>query len=240
MSRASADLPRRVAVVTGATGNLGSAVVRALAERGAHVAMPVRDAAKGDALRSSLAAEAQARVMSLPVDPLDPADMDRAVERVLREWGRLDILVSCAGRFAVGPATDLALARELWRANVEVAAVAAGACLRPMRARGYGRIVCVSAASAQKGGKNGAAYAMTKAALLRWAESLAAEVKAEGITVNAVLPSTIDDPANRAAMPKADPRTWASPEEVTAAILFLASADASGITGAALPVTGRT
>ncbi|HET8568039.1 MAG TPA: SDR family NAD(P)-dependent oxidoreductase [Candidatus Limnocylindria bacterium] len=240
MSRSDADLARRAALVTGATGNLGRAVVRMLAARGAHVAMPVRDAAKAEAVRASLAEEDRARVLSGVVDPLAQPDMDAFVDRVLREWGRVDILVSCAGRFALGPATDLALARDLWRANVEVAAVAAAACLRPMRARGYGRIVCVSAASAQKGSRNGAAYAMTKAALLRWAESLAAEVKGEGITVNAVLPSTIDDPANRAAMPRTDPRVWASPDEVTAAILFLCSLEASGITGAAVPVAGRT
>jgi NAD(P)-dependent dehydrogenase (short-subunit alcohol dehydrogenase family) len=108
-----------------------------------------------------------------------------------------------------------------------------------MRARGHGRIVSVAANAALRGGKNAAGFAMSKSAIVRWTESLAAEVKAEGITVNCVLPGTIDHPANRVAMPKADPATWASPAEVAATILFLSSDEASGVTGAAIPITAR-
>jgi NAD(P)-dependent dehydrogenase (short-subunit alcohol dehydrogenase family) len=81
---------------------------------------------------------------------------------------------------------------------------------------------------------------MSKAAVVRWTEALAAETKDQGITVNAILPATIDHPANRVSMPKADPKTWVQPEEAAALILFLTSAEASGITGAAIPITGRT
>jgi NAD(P)-dependent dehydrogenase (short-subunit alcohol dehydrogenase family) len=109
-----------------------------------------------------------------------------------------------------------------------------------MRARGYGRIVSVSAISALKGARNSAAYAMSKGALLRWTEALAAEVKGEGITVNAIMPTTIDHPVNRAQMPKADPTLWPAPEEVANVILFLSSRDASGVNGAAIPITART
>jgi len=108
-----------------------------------------------------------------------------------------------------------------------------------MRARGRGRIVSVAASAALRGGKNAAGFAMSKSAIVRWTESLAAQVKAEGITVNCVLPGTIDHPTNRAAMPKADPATWATPAEVAATILFLSSDEASGVTGAAIPVTAR-
>jgi NAD(P)-dependent dehydrogenase (short-subunit alcohol dehydrogenase family) len=228
----------RAALVTGSTGNLGRVVVRSLLDRGAHVALAVRDEAKGEALRADLGADD--RVLVGALDLTDRSAFEALVEKVMRAWGRLDILANLAGGFATGPATDLAGLRALWDQNVATAVTAAGACLRPMRARGYGRIVSVGAIAGLKGGRNAAGYAMAKGALVRWTESLAAEVKGEGITVNCVLPSTIDNPANRAAMPKADPTTWASPAEVAATILFLCSEEASGITGAAIPITART
>ncbi|HEV8671961.1 MAG TPA: SDR family NAD(P)-dependent oxidoreductase [Candidatus Limnocylindria bacterium] len=237
-------LSSHVAVVTGVTGNLGPAVLRAYLTRGTHVAAAVRDAAKGEALRVALADVAgdadDPRLLVIEADPADASAMDALVERVLRAWGRIDILNNLAGIFKGGPALDAGRMRELWDTNVLTAVTAAAACLRPMRARGYGRVVSVSALTALKGGRNNAAYAMSKGALVRWTESLAAEMKGEGITVNAVLPTTIDHPANRAQMPKADPTLWPSPEEVANVILFLSSREASGVNGAAIPITART
>jgi NAD(P)-dependent dehydrogenase (short-subunit alcohol dehydrogenase family) len=238
------DLSSHAAVITGATGNLGAAVLRAYLTRGTHVAAVVRDAAKGAALRTALGDvagdDADPRLLVIEADPADANAMDGLVETVLRAWGRIDILNNLAGTFKGGPALDTGLMRELWESNVLTAVTAGAACLRPMRARGYGRVVSVSALGAQKGGRNNAAYAMSKSALIRWTESLAAEVKAEGITVNAVLPTTIDHPLNRANMPKADPKLWPSPEEVANVILFLSSREASGVNGAAIPITART
>jgi NAD(P)-dependent dehydrogenase (short-subunit alcohol dehydrogenase family) len=238
------DLSSHAAVVTGATGNLGAAVLRAYLTRGTHVAAAVRDGAKGEALRATLADVAGSaddpRLLVIEAEPADAASMDALVERVLRAWGRIDILNNLAGLFKGGSALDTGLMRELWETNVLTAVTTSAACLRPMRARGYGRIVSVSAVGALKGGKNSAAYAMSKSALVRWTESLAAEVKGEGITVNAVMPTTIDHPVNRAQMPKADPRLWPSPEEVANVILFLSSREASGVNGAAVPITART
>jgi NAD(P)-dependent dehydrogenase (short-subunit alcohol dehydrogenase family) len=238
------DLSSRAAVVTGATGNLGPAVLRAYLTRGTHVAAAVRDAAKGEALRAALVDVAgdddDPRLLMIEADPADASAMEALVERVLRAWGRLDILNNLAGTFKGGSAVDADLMRELWDTNVLTAVIAGAACLRPMRARGYGRIVSVSAIGALKGARNNAAYAMSKSALVRWTESLAAEVKGEGITVNAVLPTTIDHPVNRSQMPKADPKLWATPEEVANVILFLSSRDASGVNGAAVPITART
>ena len=94
--------------------------------------------------------------------------------------------------------------------------------------------------AALKARKNGAGYSMAKGALVRWTEALAEELKTEGITANCVLPSTIDHPTNRANIPKADPKTWVTPEEMAAIIVFLCSPEASGITGTAIPVTART
>ena len=238
------DLSSHAAVITGATGNLGAAVVRAYLTRGTHVAAAVRDVAKGEALKSSLGDIAGSpddpRLLLIEADPADAASMEALVERVLRAWGRLDILNNLAGLFKSGSALDADLMRELWDSNVLTAVTSGAACLRPMRARGYGRIVSVSAIGALKGARNNAAYAMSKGALVRWTESLAAEVKGEGVTVNAVMPTTIDHPVNRAQMPKADPRLWPSPEEVANVILFLSSREASGVNGAAIPITART
>ena len=237
------DISSHAAVITGATGNLGAAVVRAYLTRGTHVAAAVRDAAKGEALRAALAdvagGESDERLLLIEADPADAAAMDSLVERVLRAWGRIDILNNLAGLFTGGSAVDTRLMRELWDANVLTAVTAGAACLRPMRARGYGRIVSVSALGALKGGRNNAAYAMSKGALIRWTEALAAEVKGEGITVNAVMPTTIDHPVNRAQMPKADPKLWPSPDEVANVILFLSSRESSGVNGAAIPITAR-
>ena len=238
------DLSTHAAVVTGATGNLGPAVVRAYLTRGTHVAVAVRDTAKGEALRVALTDVAgdadDERLLVIEADPSDEAAMEALVERVLRAWGRIDILNNLAGLFKGGSALDTRLMRELWETNVLTAVNATAACLRPMRARGYGRIVSVSAITGLKAGRNNAAYAMSKGALVRWTESLAAEVKGEGITVNAVLPTTMDHPVNRAQMPKADPKLWPSPEEVASVILFLSSRDASGVNGAGVPITART
>lgn len=219
-------------------------MLRAYLTRGTHVAAAVRDPAKGEALRAALADVAgdsdDPRLLVIKADPSDASAMEALVERVLRAWGRIDILNNLAGLFRGGSALDARLMRELWDTNVLTAVTAAAACLQPMRARGYGRIVSVSAVGALKGAKNNAAYSMSKSALIRWTESLAAEVKTEGITVNAVLPTTIDHPANRASMPKADPTLWPSPDEVANVILFLSSRDASGVNGATVPITART
>ncbi|HTJ61751.1 MAG TPA: SDR family NAD(P)-dependent oxidoreductase [Candidatus Saccharimonadales bacterium] len=237
------DFERRSVVVTGATGNLGHAVVRAYLEAGAHVAIPARDTVKANALRDELGAlagsDGDPKVLIADAELADRGSMDAFVERVLRAWGRLDVLASLAGGFGTGSADDIPKIESLWQQNVATVIVPGAACLVPMRARGYGRIVSVAAGSALKAGRNTAGYAMAKGAVVRWTEALAAETKDQGITANAILPATIDHPVNRAKMPKADPKTWVQPEEAAALILFLTSTEASGITGAAIPITGR-
>jgi NAD(P)-dependent dehydrogenase (short-subunit alcohol dehydrogenase family) len=179
------------------------------------------------------------RLVVIEADPADPAAMERAVEDVMRRWGRLDALANLAGGYGKSAPWDLAAIETSWNTNVRTAVVATSACLRPMRARAYGRIVSVGAYGANKGGKETAGYAMSKSALVRWTESLAAAAKDEGITANVVQPSIIDHPANRLLYPKADHSKWVRPEELAAAILFLTDDVSSAITGAAIPVVGR-
>jgi NAD(P)-dependent dehydrogenase (short-subunit alcohol dehydrogenase family) len=240
------DLSKRAVILTGATGNIGPAVLRAYLEQGAHVAVPVRDLEKGHALVAKLGELAgepgDPRVIVEPADPGDRAAMDAFVERVLRAWGRVDVIANLVGGYASDDAAsaDLAAYRSSWDQKVATAVTATAACLRPMRARGYGRIVSVASMSALKGEKGAAGYAMANAALVRWTESLAEEIKREGITANCVLPRIIDTPDNRAAMPKADPSHWATASEIAAVIVFLSSDESSGVTGAAIPVVART
>jgi NAD(P)-dependent dehydrogenase (short-subunit alcohol dehydrogenase family) len=123
--------------------------------------------------------------------------------------------------------------------NVETAANATRAAIPALRASGSGRIVNVGANGAVKAGAGMGAYAASKAGVHKLTEALAEELKADGVTVNAVLPSILDTPANRADMPGADVETWVKPDDLAAVILFLASERARAVTGALLPVTGR-
>jgi NAD(P)-dependent dehydrogenase (short-subunit alcohol dehydrogenase family) len=240
------DLSKRAVVLTGATGSTGPAVLRAYLEQGAHVAIPVRDAAKGSALVSDLGdlagGSADPRVMVGAADPGDRAAMDAFVDQVLRAWGRLDVLANLVGGYATSDAAagDLDAYRASWDQKVATAVTATVVCLRPMRARGYGRIVSVGSMAALKGEKGAAGYAMANAALVRWTESLAEEIKREGITANVVLPRIIDTAQNRAALPKADPTRWATGKEIAAVMVFLSAEESSGVTGAAIPVVART
>jgi len=238
------DLSKRAVVLTGATGNIGPTVLRAYLEQGAHVAIPLRNEAKGAALRDSLgdlAGGPDPRVLMRAADPGDRAAMESFVEQVLRAWGRLDVAANLIGGYASADAAtgDLAAYRTYWDQKVATIVTATTACLRPMRARGYGRVVNVASTAALKGEKGAAGYAMANAALIRWTESLAEETKREGITANCVLPRIIDNAENRAAMPKADPSRWATAAEIAAIIVFLSTDEASGITGAAIPVAAR-
>src|SRR5207245_2246455 len=164
-------------------------------------------------------------VMLLAADPGDRPAMERAVEQVLRAWGRLDVVANLVGGYAASDAAagDLPAYRASWDQKVATAVTATTACLAPMRARGRGRVVSVGSLAALKGEKAAAGYAMANAALVRWTESLAEELKREGVTANCVLPRIIDTPDNRLAMPKADPSRWATPAEIAAPIVFLSS-----------------
>jgi NAD(P)-dependent dehydrogenase (short-subunit alcohol dehydrogenase family) len=163
-----------------------------------------------------------------------------AEDAIVARFGRLDALVNIAGGFRWEPLAEGSLDtwNSLYELNLRTAVAACRAAL-PHLPSERGRIVNIGAAGAQKAGAGMGAYAASKAGVARLTEALAEELKDRGITVNAVLPSIIDTPANRADMPKADFGKWVQPGQLADVIVFLLSAKAQAITGALLPVTGR-
>lgn len=228
---------RRI-VVTGAFGILGAAVAKAAAAGGDRIALLDFAPEPPDGLVADCGPGAF--VLS-GVDLTDPASAHLAVNTAASALGGIDALLNIAGGFSWQTLADgdAETWERLYRLNVATAANACRAALPHLRGSQSGRIVNVGANAALRSGAGMGAYAASKAGVHRLTESLAEELKADGITVNAVLPSILDTPANRADMPKADPALWVSPAELSAVILFLASEAASAVTGALVPVTGR-
>ncbi|MNZ73384.1 3-oxoacyl-[acyl-carrier-protein] reductase FabG [compost metagenome] len=229
------NLKGQVIAVTGAFGNLGLAVAQGAAERGAKVVMI------GRSTGAELPPVLSHALEITGVDLTSFEDAQAAMARIGAEFGRLDALVNVAGGFRWETLADGDLASWdfLYNVNLRTAASASKAALPLLLKSPAGRIVNVGASAAQKAGAGMGAYAASKAGVARLTESLAEELKDRGITVNAVLPSIIDTPQNRADMPNADHSRWVTPEKLAAVILFLLSADASAVTGALIPVIGR-
>jgi NAD(P)-dependent dehydrogenase (short-subunit alcohol dehydrogenase family) len=224
----------KVVVVTGGSGVLGHAVAEAALAAGAYVAILDREQESKIAARDRL-------LVPGGVDLTDFAAVKQAFETVAARFGHIDGLANIAGGFrwqALGDG-DLAGWTEMFHINLLTAATATKAALPYLRAT-QGAIVNVGSAPAKKAGAGMGAYAASKAGVLRLTESLAEEEKNAGVRVNAVLPTIIDTPRNRADMPKADFSRWVKPEEIAKAILFLLSSDATAITGAELLISGRT
>jgi 3-oxoacyl-[acyl-carrier protein] reductase len=222
----------KVVVITGASGALGRVVAEAALARGAKVAGV-------DHVPSQLPATAS-RIEFGGVDLSDPAAAKKAVDAVVAHFGRLDALVNIAGGFAFETVAegDPKTWQRMYALNVLTALNASRSAIPHLATSVAGRIINVGAMGALQAGAGMGAYAASKAGVHRLTEALAAEWKGK-ITVNAVLPSTIDTPANRASMPSADFSKWVTPQELANAILFLASDAASAVTGALLPVSGR-
>lgn len=217
----------RCVIITGAAGALGRAVVQRFAADGARLALLDRDAAALDALYPTAA-------LRLAVDLADAGAVDAALARVVASFGRLDALVHLAGGFEMGEGVA-ALSHASWQRLLEMNAwsfvtLARGAVAQMQRQRS-GHIVAVSAAAAREGAALKGAYIASKSALQRLVEALSQEVRGDGITVNSVAPTTLDTPANRAAMPDADRSAWVPTDSAAAAIAFLASDGAAAVHG---------
>jgi NAD(P)-dependent dehydrogenase (short-subunit alcohol dehydrogenase family) len=227
----------KVVIVTGAAGNVGSAVARLLASRGARVAAV-------DTLSPPLTAVVQSldnptRHLPLPgIDLTDPAACEALVARVSQALGGLHGVATTVGGFAMGKLADTGLAQwdAMFNLNVKTTWNIYRAAVPVLRAGGGGSLVGIGSAAGLRGSGEMAPYSATKSAVMRLTESLAEELRVDRIRVNAVLPTTIDTPQNRSAMPGADTSRWVKPTEVAEAMLFLLSDAASGVSGALLPV----
>ena len=222
----------KVVVVTGASGALGKVVSETALARGAKVA--------GVDYAPSQAPATMNRMELGGVDLSDTAAAKNAIDAVASHFGRLDALINIAGGFAFETVAegDSKTWQRMYALNVLTALNASRSALPHLAASRSARIVNIGAIGGLQAGAGMGAYAASKSGVHRLTEALAAEWKGK-ITVNAVLPSTIDTPANRAAMPNADFSKWVTAEELANVILFLAGDEASAVTGALIPVSGR-
>ena len=221
-------------IVTGGFGALGRAVGQALLAEGAQVALldhaPAQPGLPAGALLCG------------SVDLCAPDATRLCIGEVAQRFGGLDGIVNVAGGFAWQTVEhgDIATWDHMYAINVRTALLASQAALPHLLRRGRGRIVNVGAMAAGRAQQGMGAYAAAKSGVARLTEAMAEEFCKRGITVNAVLPSIIDTPANRAAMPEADASRWVDPAALAQVVLFLLSDASAGVTGALLPVTMPT
>jgi NAD(P)-dependent dehydrogenase (short-subunit alcohol dehydrogenase family) len=218
-------------LVAGGTGFLGTAVVRQLIARGHDVAATW----VVDSERERLASE--------PVELIEADLFDlEATQAAVAAVGDLEAVVNLVGGFADGPRiheTDPAEFDRLMQLNLKPAFLLARAAVPRLIERGGGAYVCVSARTALKPYPGGGAYSVAKASVLALVKALDVEYRGDGVRCNAILPSVIDTPANRAAMPDSDHSKWVKPEEIAKVVCFLVSSDSAPTSGAAVPVYGR-
>jgi NAD(P)-dependent dehydrogenase (short-subunit alcohol dehydrogenase family) len=232
------DSSGKVAVVTGAFGVLGSSVARKFASLGARVALI--DVAPQPS--AELTREFGGR--NLLLGGVDLADFEatrKAMAATSMRFGGIDVLVNVAGGFRWEKLEDgdVETWDQLYSMNLRTAVVSCKAALPAMLERPSGRIINIGAGAATKARAGMGAYTASKAGVQRLTEALSEEFKDRGITVNAILPGTIDTPRNRLDMPDADFSRWVAPEAIAEVIAFLASDAAAAVTGAAIPVSGR-
>jgi NAD(P)-dependent dehydrogenase (short-subunit alcohol dehydrogenase family) len=220
------DMKGKVVLITGGAGALGQTVVPAFVSTGASVIL-------GDRTPVQMPG-----ITALKADFTDHTQVRNLVDEVIRTSGRLDALINLVGGFATGRLveTDVSLWQRMLTMNLTSAFLLSQAVLPFMLQHGQGRIVHVAARAALEPFAGAAAYIVSKAGLIGLIRTLSSELEGSGVTVNAVLPSTIDTPANRRAMPAADPSKWARPDSIAHTLTFLASEAASQINGALIPI----
>jgi NAD(P)-dependent dehydrogenase (short-subunit alcohol dehydrogenase family) len=221
-------LDGKVVIIAGGGGGLGQTVTPIFAKAGARVIVIGRHAAR----------QAPADGIGIDADVTNEPSVARAVRQVLDQAGRLDCLVNLVGSFAPGRLEDTSPAtwNTMLSLNLTAAYLLSRAVIPYLSIQGNGRIMHVAARAAQDPFAGAAAYIVAKSGLLALIRVLALELAGSGVTINGVLPTTIDTPANRHNMPKADPSKWVKPKAIADVLLFLASDEAIGINGALIPL----
>jgi len=220
----------RTVMLTGAAGNLGRAVAGAFGDAN----LVLLDLKRGSLQDSD-------RQMFIAADLLDAKSVQAAVDQAVQRFKRIDVLCNIAGGFRMGSTVHETSDKDwdfMLSVNARTVLNMSRAVVPVMLKGGGGKIVNIGAFAAQKGAAQMGAYIASKSAVIRLTETMAAELREQNINVNCVLPTIIDTPENRAAMPKADPGRWVAPQDLAQVIVFLASDAARAIHGAALPVTG--
>lgn len=232
----------KVVLVAGGTGGLGQSVSLAFLREGADVAVTYRKDAEFAALKDAAASNASA-LEGYRVDITDEAVTNALIADVLSRHGRLDAAVNTIGGYAGGIKLwdlETKVLDAMLNLNLRSGFTLARAVLPAMLKQGYGAMINVAAKAAVDHGAGAAAYAASKAAAVAMMDSLAEDTKGTGVRVNSILPSIIDTPANRKAMPGSDFATWPRPEDIAQVILFLCSDRARTIHGASVPVYGNS
>ena len=241
MNTPTTQLAGKVILITGSVGNLGLATARAC--HGAQAKTILVDRSS-DRLREAYPAfdGSPDHLLAGGVDLTNADSLARMVQSASERFGHIDALVNRVGGYRGGKPVhemDLADWDFLFSVNVRTTLLCCRAVIPLMLKQGRGKIVNVASRDALMGSVGYSAYSASKSAALRLTESMAAELKNSNINVNCIMPSTIDTPQNRKAVPNGDYSKWVEPEAIADVILFLISDAASAINGAALPVYGK-
>ena len=227
----------RTVLITGASGNVGKALAQVFTAQGANLLLWDLQAAPLDDLHVL----EPAQIMQMALDLRDGAQVTAAAEQALKTFVRIDVLCNLTGGFSMGdPVHEISDSDWDFLQDINLLTLrnAVRAVVPQMLRHGGGKIVNVGAYSAQRGLAGMGAYTAAKSAVLRITEAMSAELRTKNINVNCVLPTIVDTPQNRAAMPDADPLRWVAPQDLAHVIAFLASDLACAVHGAAVPVTG--
>jgi NAD(P)-dependent dehydrogenase (short-subunit alcohol dehydrogenase family) len=235
------EFNHKTIIITGAAGNLGAAVAQTFAVAGANTVLVDIDEERLLQTQSGLPAGTESLV--IPTNLIDPESVSTMVSQVTETYGRIDILANIAGGFTMGPLIQKTEDKDwdfMMNLNVRTVFNCCRAIIPAMLENGGGKIINISARAAREGKAKMGPYCTSKAAVITLTETLSAENREKDINVNCILPGTIDTPRNREDMPEADYSKWVPPQALADVIQFLASDAARCVTGAAIPVYGKS
>ncbi len=221
-------LEGKVVLIVGGAGALGHTVTPAFVKAGARVVVMGREIPRGQ----------PAGQIAVAADVTDERSVQRAIAEVIQQAGRIDCAINLVGGFTLGRLvdTEASLWQKMLSLNLTAAFLVSRAVVSHMVERGHGRIVHMVARAALEPFPGAAAYIVAKSGLATLVRVLAMELAGTGVTVNGILPTTIDTPANRKSMPDTDPSKWVKPESIARLLLFLSSEDAGELNGALIPI----